>query len=155
MADYVLDTNVVIDGRIRWYRPASFATLWQNVEQLVVNGRALCPREVQTELERGDAACLAWVKSMNGLVQESDTNVLTRAAAITAQFPLWVTPTANYADPFVIAHAQARGWTVVTAERRAGPTVAEPNLRIPNVCDHFGVACINLPDLIEAEGWTF
>jgi hypothetical protein len=70
MASYVLDTNVVIDGRIRWYRPANFATLWQNIEQLVADGRALCPREVQTELERGDPSCLAWVKETDGLVQE-------------------------------------------------------------------------------------
>ena len=88
-------------------------------------------------------------------MHEADANVLTLAKAITAQFPLWVTPTANYADPFVIAHAQARGSTVVTAEKRAGANVAQPNLKIPNVCDHFGVACISFPDLIEAEGWTF
>ena len=155
MRGYALDTNVFIDGRIRWYRPVSFGSLWQNIEALVADQRAICPREVSIELGNGDPACDAWVKSITGLICEADAAVLAAAAAITAQFPLWVTPNANYADPFVIAHARVREWTVVTAEKRAGQNVAEVNMGIPNVCDHFGVDCINLPDLIEREGWTF
>ncbi len=42
------------------------------------------------------------------------------------------------------------GMCVVTEE------VRRPNAaRIPNVCDHFGIGCINLEQLMEREGWQF
>jgi hypothetical protein len=42
--------------------------------------------------------------------------------------------------------------TVVTGERASG-TADKP--RIPNVCSHFGVKCINMLQLIRDEGWVF
>ena len=54
------------------------------------------------------------------------------------------------ADPYVIAKAATMGMCVVTEE------VRRPNAaRIPNVCDHFGIECINLQELMEREGWQF
>lgn len=55
------------------------------------------------------------------------------------------------ADPFVIAKA----WTmengcVVTQE------VKKPNAaKIPNVCEHFGIPCLNLEAFMENEKWRF
>ena len=54
------------------------------------------------------------------------------------------------ADPFVVASAMTRRGVVVTEERKP-----ENGARIPNVCEHFGVACVNLEGLMEREGWTF
>jgi Zn-dependent peptidase ImmA (M78 family)/transcriptional regulator with XRE-family HTH domain len=54
------------------------------------------------------------------------------------------------ADPFVIARAACEDRTVVTVE------VMKPNaVKIPNICAHFGVRCLSLPEFMEAEGWTF
>ena len=54
------------------------------------------------------------------------------------------------ADPFVIAAAYIRNGQVVTQEGR------KPNAaKIPNVCAHFDIKCLNLEGLMEKEGWTF
>ena len=54
------------------------------------------------------------------------------------------------ADPFVIARAACEKRTVVTIE------VTKPNaVKIPNICAHFGVECLSLPEFMEAEGWKF
>jgi len=54
------------------------------------------------------------------------------------------------ADPFVIACAKVRGGTVVTEER------LNPNgARIPNVCEHFNVSCINLEKFMDQQKWSF
>lgn len=54
------------------------------------------------------------------------------------------------ADPFVIASAKINNGYVVTQEER------KPNAsKIPNVCDHFKIKCINLEQLMEKEGWSF
>ena len=54
------------------------------------------------------------------------------------------------ADPFVIAKAKVcNGW-VVTREKWK-----ENSAQIPNVCEHFGVPCMNLEGFMKKEGWTF
>jgi hypothetical protein len=54
------------------------------------------------------------------------------------------------ADPFVIASARVRGGCVVTEEQ------LKPNAaRIPNVCDHFKVACTNVRGFLKQNGWKF
>ena len=54
------------------------------------------------------------------------------------------------ADPFVIARAKVSGAWVVTQEKNI-----ENAAKIPNVCDHFGISCINLEGFMEKENWTF
>jgi len=54
------------------------------------------------------------------------------------------------ADPFVIACAKIRCGAVVTEERR------KPNAaKIPNVCEHFSVPCMNLEEFMQKQSWSF
>jgi hypothetical protein len=54
------------------------------------------------------------------------------------------------ADPFVIACAKINSGTVVTEEKD------KPNAaRIPNVCAHFNVRCINLAGFMRRQEWSF
>ena len=59
-------------------------------------------------------------------------------------------PRKRVADPFVIAQAKRTGGTVVTEE-------AKPphGARIPNICEHFDIACLNLQQLMDREDWIF
>jgi hypothetical protein len=50
------------------------------------------------------------------------------------------------ADAFVIAHAMADDGTVVTFESDKFPN--SQKIRIPDICDHFDVPCINLRQLL-------
>ncbi|MFY7941678.1 MAG: DUF4411 family protein [Burkholderiaceae bacterium] len=54
------------------------------------------------------------------------------------------------ADPFLIARAAAVGATVVTMEKFT-PNAA----RIPNICQHFNVHCLDLRGFMTKEGWDF
>ena len=54
------------------------------------------------------------------------------------------------ADPFVVAAAKAIAATVVTQEG------LKPNAaKIPNVCEEFGVPCIDLQTFMTQQGWSF
>ena len=54
------------------------------------------------------------------------------------------------ADPFLIAKAKVDNRLLVTQE------TLKPNAaKIPNVCEHFGVAYTNLEGFMEREGWQF
>jgi Tfp pilus assembly protein PilP len=54
------------------------------------------------------------------------------------------------ADPFVIAKAKVLAGCVVTEENY------KPNSsKIPNVCEHFGIECLDLEGFMERENWLF
>jgi hypothetical protein len=54
------------------------------------------------------------------------------------------------ADAFIVARAFAIGGSVVTAER------FKPNaVKLPNICDHFKIPCLDLERFMEEEGWEF
>jgi hypothetical protein len=54
------------------------------------------------------------------------------------------------ADPFIIAKAYVNGGKVVTLEENK-PHAA----KIPNICEHFKVGCINLEEFLKEIGISF
>jgi hypothetical protein len=54
------------------------------------------------------------------------------------------------ADPFVVARAATIDGTVVSLEAMKANAA-----KIPNICKHFGLPCINLEQFMEAEDWQF
>jgi len=54
------------------------------------------------------------------------------------------------ADPFVIAKAKVLNGCVVTQEK-----YKENAAKIPNVCKHFEILCIDLEKFMENENWKF
>jgi hypothetical protein len=56
----------------------------------------------------------------------------------------------THADAFVIAKAAVEGRAVVTVER-----IRPKAVKIPNICQHFGVPCLSLEEFMEEEGWEF
>lgn len=157
-APYVFDTNVI--SGLRSYFPKSFPSLWERLDGPVADGSILSVREVRRELE--EAITLpewlqAWVKQHTHLFVTPgavETKFVTAIfavphfqALVESKAILRGTPSA---DPFVIAAAHARSGTVVTLER------AKPNApKIPNVCEHFGVPCLDFEVFLHENGWSF
>lgn len=57
------------------------------------------------------------------------------------------------ADPWIVAAAAVQGATVVTQEIAAGPGAKK--IKIPNVCQQFGVPCINTFQMNDALNASF
>ncbi len=71
------------------------------------------------------------------------------------QFPTWVDydTALPVADPVVIALARSYNPTAtVLAHERMGGAGA---MKIPNVCAHYNIGYMTLPQMFVAEGWTF
>ncbi len=155
---YVLDTNT-ISQLFRFYYRKNFPSLWEKFDQLVLDGRILSTREVLRELGNGKKAELAynWAKDHEHLFPDPGTievqfvsrifgeshfrqNLQSRKGRLRKQV----------ADPFIIAQAKRTRGTVVTEESKP------PNgARIPNICEYFGIPCINLQQLMDREKWVF
>ncbi len=154
---YVFD-NSPLSALFRNYYRKNFPSLWQRFDRLVDDGRLVSTREVFREIEDGPIeSLLEWAKQNRELFA---TPTAEEGAFVAKTYAVpWFQQNiekkkllrgGKVADPFVIARA--------ACENRNGNTieVMKPNaVKIPNICAHFGVKCLSLPEFMEAEGWTF
>lgn len=141
---YVIDTNVIIDGHHKYDLKSKYPHLWNAIAILINQHRLVCPREVLTELQRGDDGLYECTKSA-GVVVEPGDECTSIVDEITGRFTNWVCKNKNHADPWVIGEAEWRGFTVVTQEKHM----------IPKVCKNRGVHCTNFEGMMKAEGLSF
>ena len=153
---YVFDTSPLSSLFNHFYR-LRFPTLWNYFDELVANATVTSTREVGRELERYGRVDMEWLNN--------NRSMFTTPTALEAKFVRTIYEVPHFrqnielrkiqkgglnADPFVIAKAATHYGTVVTLE--SGP----PNgVKIPNICRHFAVDCINLEEFMERQGWEF
>jgi len=154
---YVFDTGSY--SKLKHYYPQVFGSLWSHLSNLAQDGTIVSTREVRRELGNGAPVphVTTWLDAHAQMFTTPNANELQLVSAI-LQIPhfqsiigeqqrLTGTPVA---DPFVIAAGASRGFAVVTEE------VFKPNAaKIPNVCEHFGVSCINLEQFMAQEQLSF
>ena len=153
---YVFDSNALIDLFINFY-PNRFPSLWEKFDQSVQEATIISVREVQREIEGYGDRLAEWVKSAPGFFQKPSPEELIFVAEIfkVSHFQSLIREKERLqgkpvADPFIIAKAKVLESCVVTQE------VFKANAaKIPNVCKHFGVDCLNLEGFMEREDWTF
>lgn len=154
---YVFDTSSI--RSLQHFYPSVFKTIWDGLDGLVQQQNLISTREVWNELGRQNVSAdvLAWAKQNKQLFTTPNAAELQFVAQILQikhfqsligeQQRLKGTPVA---DPFVIACAKIKGGTVVTEEQ------LKPNAaKIPNVCAHFNVHCIDLERFMQQQGWAF
>lgn len=154
---YVFDTSSL--SKLKHFFPGVFKSVWTGLDALVASGHLISTREVWNEIERGDvdAHTNNWLKQRKHLFTTPRGPELLFVAQIfqISHFQALIgekqrltgTPVA---DPFVIACAKVRGGTVVTEER-----LKPHSAKIPNVCQHFAVPCMDLETFMQQQGWSF
>lgn len=146
-ARYVLDSNVFINMQ-RHHPSDVFGSLWTKMANTIDNGIVISCNEVLDELSIGNDFLLQWAKQRNGAFLSSGVDVQHIVREILQQHPTLVTGTrkTNGADPFVIALAKLKNCTLVSDETRAG---AGQPVKIPNVCESYGVRLIKFVDFLR------
>jgi len=154
---YVFDSGPLID-LFRHYYPSRFPTLWEKFHALVLEDELTSVREVYNEIDSREDMLTSWAKKEKDELFSQPTDeefqfvreifqVRHFQAMIRKKERLQGKPVA---DPFVIARAKVLDCQVVTTE-----VFRDNSAKIPNVCKHFSVECINLEGFMEQEGWTF
>lgn len=153
---YCIDTSGLLDGWKRYYPPDIFPIIWDNVSDLIDAAGLIAPEEVREELRMGADDLYDWVCAREQMFVPLTIEIQTAVADILAVHPQWV-PTdrsRNMADPFVVAVARAKGCTVVSGELW-GNSPRPDRVKIPNVCDSFGIQHIQFLDMMREQGWVF
>jgi hypothetical protein len=148
----VFDTSAYINGQHDHLPPATFPSVWLIIEAAIEDGRILLPREVFRELTAKDDDVAGWIRRHAGVVAEPSETVQRNAGRILQEFPR--SHVRNPADPFIIAEALARGFTVTTYEGRSfsGVPTARWARTMPGICQRFGVPCCTLPEALTMLG---
>ena len=155
---YIFDNNT-LTGIFRHYYRESFPSFWNLFDKMIIDGDILSVREVHKEIKnysRKDEL-EAWAKANPKFFHDptaEELQFITQiysaqhfSNSISQQKLLTGGP---FADPFIIAKAYAEQGTVVTLEK------FKPNAaKIPNICEHFNIRCINLQTFLKQNGWSF
>jgi len=155
---YVFDNNTLVAIFRHYYRD-SFPTFWQRFDAMISDRSVCSVREVRNELKRlsrGDSL-EEWAKTHTDFFSSPTPEELEFVSRIYT-IPHFRQNISGknllngipVADPFIIAKAYLAQGTVVTQEQFA-PNAA----RIPNICRHFGVSCINLQGFLKEQRWVF
>ena len=146
-AKYVLDTNVFINMQ-RHHPLDVFGSLWTKMADIIDDGIVISCGEVLDEISIGNDELIKWAKLRDGAFLMSGADVQRIVREILQKYPDLVTGTrkANNADPFVIALAKQKGYTLVSDETWTGN--GQP-VKIPNVCEVYGVRLIKFVDFLR------
>ncbi len=152
---YVFDSGPFITVFNHYY-PDNFPSFWEKFNHYVQDGDIVSVRSVKTELSNRGDALSDFVKKHDIFTTPTDeetafvatifankhfTNLISQKAILLGK---------EIADPYVIAKAKIADACVVTQEK------LKPNAaKIPNVCDHFKIPCVDLEGFMKREGWTF
>lgn len=154
---YVFDTSSL--SALKHFYPNVFETMWSGLDLLVGRGELISTREVWNELQNGNPNpyVTQWLKDRKEIFKIPDDAELQFVAQI-FQVPHFQGLIGQkqrlkgdpVADPFVIACAKVKNGVVVT-EEQLKPKAA----KIPNVCEHFKIPCINLETFMRQQDWKF
>ena len=148
---YSLDTSVLVNSWWRYYPPDVFPSVWAQLDRLVRDGVVIASEEVLFDLEKKDDEVLGWAKDRRSMFVPSGTDVQLKVREILGSFKRLVDTRKNRSasDPFVIAVALCMKCKVATYEI---PSNNQARPHIPDVCDAFGIKCVNLVELLREQG---
>jgi len=153
---YVFDSNTLINIFNHYY-PERFPSFWDNFNGFISKQTIISVQEVRRELEKKGDKLSDWAKNHKELFfppNAEESGFITEIFKV-RHFRILIQKKQQYiegpaADPFIIAKAKIISGCVVTQEKKTDHAA-----KIPNVCDHFEIPCINLEGFMEKENWTF
>ena len=148
---FVFDTSAYINGWHDHYPSETFPSVWDLIDAALNDGRVVGPREVFREIAKKDDDVARWVKQREDKFVDPSPEVQKLAGELQLRFPK--PNVRNLADPFVLAEAQIRKFTVVTYEGRSfvGPTKNWIKT-MPGICQELKLPCKTLPEALGPLG---
>ena len=160
MTEYWLDSGALIESKKRWYRFDVVPGFWSFIDAKVAEGVICSPVRVYDELVAWtDDALAAWAREREGMPHFSEPDKAVQEFLgevtdhVTSTFGAVKAATdfLDGADPWMVAYAAVHGGTVITLETGAVPGKTA-KVKIPVVCDQFGVQWDSLFEMVEKLG---
>lgn len=155
---YVFDTNS-LSNILNHYYEDRFPSFWEKFDAVMKTNDAISVREVRNELTG------KFEDEKIDRLQKYNTDFFTDPTTEELSFISQIYSVQHFqqnldkkkilsggffADPFVIAKARKENGTVVTEEDKKANAA-----KIPNICEHFEIKCLNLEGFLINENWKF
>lgn len=159
---YLLDANVFIEAKNRYYAFDICPGFWAWMDHIVTDGNVMTIMMVRDELLRGNDELAEWVEARRdadwfNAVDDTPTQTTFQQIVAVVQGGDYSNPAkAQFlagADPWLVAKAQSIQATIVTHET-AQPQ-SKKRVPLPNICDQFGVPWVNTFDVLRALAVAF
>ena len=160
---YILDTNVFIQAKNFYYGFDIVPAFWDWLDEEFENGVIVSIKPVYDELVAGKDELADWAKDRKDdgwFIPVDDVDTQIKFAEISQ----W-TVTSDFkepakkeflkvADSLLVAKARERGATIVTHESLYDPKIKK-KIKIPNVCEEFGIPYMSTFELMRELGARF
>jgi Domain of unknown function (DUF4411) len=156
---YVLDADVFMTAARSYYAFDVAPAFWDGLVREASNGRLLSIDRVKEEIQRGKDELLKWANDTfhPWFAETAEDDVIGTYREIMN----WVQTQSQFldyakeefakgADGWLVAYAKAKGHVVVTNEKFQASV--QRRVKIPNVCQAFGITCIDTFELLRALG---
>ncbi|MDI9348939.1 MAG: DUF4411 family protein [Candidatus Symbiobacter sp.] len=153
---YVFDSSSF--SEMSAFFPNIFVAFWLKFDASVDAGEITSTKEVLTEIERSPHEdIIKWAKDHKVIFPPPDdkeakivSNIFSVPKFLESVGKKQILRGTPVADPFVVARAKVLAGCVVTEER-----FVNGGSRIPNICEHYNVSCINLKEFLIQKNWRF
>ena len=150
---FVIDTSSLLE--LHHIPEDIFPSIWKELDKLIDAGELVAPHEVRREVEKGQDEIVKWAKSHSHLFKMLDVEQGRHLGTVIQDFPTMAgaSHTGPFADPLVVAlamslkSASGSSPVVVTEEVPRGPG----STKIPNLCQRYGISCVNLHGLLRVR----
>lgn len=145
------DTSSLIELKDN-YPEDIFPTIWKLLDSSMAKRSILVSEEVIVELSSGTDGLDKRLKQSSSGIIKTDKAIETEVKAIAVSHPTLVDlkRQKSVGDPYVIAVAKVHKCGVVTQES------SKPNkVKIPHVCQHYGIVCCKLLEFMRTQNWRF
>lgn len=155
---YLLDSNIFIEAKNRHYGFDFCPAFWEWLVQQHAADSVGSVDAVSGELREGNDELADWARARPEFFFAADDTVVASLSTLsdwcseTDYEDAAVSEFLQAADYFLVGHALAHGFTVVTHEK---PRDTKRKIQIPNVCDAHGVQWTDPYAMLRAEGARF
>jgi hypothetical protein len=158
MSKYLLDANIFIQAKNLHYGFDFCPAFWDWLVQQNALGKVASIEKIADELAgEDDLSQWAAMRSADFFLP-ADSNVIAAFSEISAWLPQQnyepaaISTFSQVADYWIVAHAKAHDWTVVTHEV---PSNSTKKVKIPDVCAGLKIHCISPYAMLRREHARF
>jgi hypothetical protein len=158
---YLLDSNVFIEAKLRYYGFDFHPAFWDWLVQANADGMVYSVEKVAEELGARQDELTAWASDRGTDFFLAPTDETAQSLVVASA---WANTCGRYeqpavaefltaADYYLVAHALAHDHVVVTHETRE--PMRRTKIKIPDACDALGVQCMTTFEMFRATGTRF
>lgn len=146
---YIIDASSIFSQKPNEpHRRQVYKSQWKNIDKYIQEHIIVTCSEIACEIKDKDIA--SWLQQNGCVILEIDDTIQMYVRKIVTEHPKMIdfTKCKSSGDAFLIATAMKYGLTVISEE-------TDKQNKIPNICKAYGIKCLNLTELSDAEHWEF